>query len=117
MKKKISEIILEKDFTIAQFGWKAEEVDNFLDKISGMISELENELVALKRDYEVLENKNEVLERKLTRLELENTKLKGHHSTEMINPDNYNNVKMLERISRLEETIQDLVKSLKDKNL
>ena len=34
MKKKLSELIYSKDFSVAQFGYKAEEVDTFLDEIN-----------------------------------------------------------------------------------
>lgn len=118
MKKKLSDLIYEKDFTRAQFGWKAEEVDEFLDKINVSVIELENELSSLKREYSILNNKNLALTERNNKLELENTKLKGAKSTsEVINTDNYNNVKLLERISRLEDSVQELVQIIKYKNL
>ena len=51
------------------------------------------------------------------KLELENTKLKGNKSNEVINVDNYNNVKLVERISRLEDNVQELIRLIKYKDL
>ena len=56
-------------------------------------------------------------EQKIKKLELENTKLKGNKSNEVINVDNYNNVKLVERISRLEDNVQELIRLIKYKDL
>ena len=38
-------------------------------------------------------------------------------SNEVINVDNYNNVKLVERISRLEDNVQELIRLIKYKDL
>lgn len=117
MKKKLSELIYSKDFSVAQFGYKAEEVDTFLDEINRQVNEIENKINSLEKEKDILSNKTLAYEQKIKKLELENTKLKGNKSNEFINVDNYNNVKLVERISRLEDNVQELIRLIKYKDL
>ncbi len=117
MKEKLSNMIYKKDFQIAQHGYKVEEVDRFLDEIMFKVKELENELEKQKKEKEQLLAQNQTLQDKYLKLQIENTRLQSVSSHATINVDNYNNVEVIERLSKLENAVNNLKKMLEKTNL
>ena len=112
MKEKLSDVIYKKDFQIAQHGYKVEEVDRFLDEIMFHVKELENEIDKLKKEKEQLQVQNKTMQDKYVKLQIENTRLQS-----VSNNDNYNNVEVIERLSKLENAVNNLKKILEKTNL
>ena len=117
MKEKLSDVIYKKDFQIAQHGYKVEEVDRFLDEIMFHVKELENEIDKLKKEKEQFQVQNKTMQDKYVKLQIENTRLQSVSNNATINLDNYNNVGVIERLSKLENAVSNLKKILEKTNL
>lgn len=117
MKEKLSDVIYKKDFQIAQHGYKVEEVDRFLDEIMFHVKELENGIDKLKKEKEQLQVQNKTMQDKYVKLQIENTRLQSVSNNATINLDNYNNVEVIERLSKLENAVNNLKKILEKTNL
>lgn len=93
--------ILEKDFKIDTRGYRMQEVDKFLDQIIGDYGSF----------YKEIENKNKEISRlndELLRVKQELRNAKSNIEIASVGDSNRNrtnNVDLLQRISRLEETL------------
>lgn len=115
MKERLSLCILKKDFNVTQHGYKVEEVDCYLDEIMFKVKELEAELDRLNKEKEQLVTLNKVLNDKNVKLQVENTRLQSISNNVTINPDNYNNVEVIERLSKLETAVYNLKRLIENK--
>lgn len=117
MKERLSKNILTKDFKVDQFGYKVEEVDRFLDEIMFKVKELEDHFDKVEKEKEQLQNQYKTLNDKNIKLQIENTRLQSVSANANINPDNYNNVEVIERLSKLENAVNSLKRIVEKTNL
>lgn len=114
MKEKLSIKVLKKDFDVKQHGYHVEQVDKYLDEIASDIKDLEDEIEKLKNFKKDLESQIDDLKDKNFKLNVENTRIQSKANIN-INGADYQNVEVIQRLSKLETAVNNILKMLENK--
>lgn len=103
--EKISNKIYLKDFTRREVGYDVREVDSFLDDINLDVRKLERELEFAQREISSLRQTIKELHEAKLALQAELTRMESQSNTK----SSYNNIDMIQRLSRIEDTLHQLI--------
>lgn len=101
-----SKLILDKEFTLINYGYDCDSVDEFLDKIISDYKRVEQNALLAKSEVENLKGSNESLKQRIRELEIENAKYKEVYELVQNNKNvTKDNLVLLNKISRYESWI------------
>ncbi len=101
-----SKKILDKTFNVAVKGYRALEVDEFLDIVADDYDKFNEEIEKLKKNYELLKTKNDSLFKQMSDLETKNAILSNKISSIGENTAvSLSNLDLLNRIKKLESEL------------
>lgn len=105
MAVKLSDKVYLKDFTKREVGYDVREVDSFLDDMNLSIRKLEREMELLQKEALSLQQTIKELQTERIALRAEMTRIESLSNTK----SSYNNIDMIQRLSRIEDALHQLM--------